>query len=691
MSTRSVLLLGLSILLIASCASSPVSPEDPAPTESRSALRTTEITGSIDLPVTGPADPGEPLELTVLTAAGSAEVGDGGSFVVAGVDTDKQQLMIVKNGKGKSFAMAYGRHKNNPSPRISARSTGLSLVMLNPMFLYASDVQRDSMMAIARRHQDFQELETRVFRAWKDDPEDPLEPAQHPEMYQIAAQIAHDVYAGGDALGDQAARRGRKEPVIRDKSGTWIKFENDMCVNFGAGIRPAGGGDTEAIPVWAKDKAIRLVWAWPPWVEVSPNETDHDLGYGRFIVDVSKGFHGSWADFDTAEGTASAWNITKGVVLTMDLLAGISAASNPEAPPELNITNEAANGLQTAITGQDTWSAAGFTFDIIMASASNIAAWYWADATDDARREFVNKAHGAIKRIANVAAWIQLGWDFGNKAIPFFYDLIDANSSRTYYLIHDENGLVVTENFPPERPEPPTGPPDAYVGRAVTLRATTTDPDGEDISYRFHWGYGETSEWSEPIASGDTLIVEHAFTTPGFVNVTVEAIDTNGIPSEMSEPLPVRVRYLPAIVDLFPQRYPNVVRLHNGVEWVHLAGTEALEVASVDPGSITLSVILPSAPAARAEDRITVLHPLRMRVGDMTDPNAVEAERPHPGAVKDGVDDLILSFDNGDLRSMLGLLEGPEYMVHVMGRLQDGTVFEAPGVLVMQDLWNTSR
>ncbi len=95
------------------------------------------------------------------------------------------------------------------------------------------------------------------------------------------------------------------------------------------------------------------------------------------------------------------------------------------------------------------------------------------------------------------------------------------------------------ENNPPHTPSAPTGPADGKRWREYTYNASTTDPDGDSVSYMFDWGDGSTSEWLGPHEPGETVSAEHRWMRRGSYEIKVKARDSKGAESEWSDPMPV--------------------------------------------------------------------------------------------------------------------------------------------------------
>ncbi len=98
---------------------------------------------------------------------------------------------------------------------------------------------------------------------------------------------------------------------------------------------------------------------------------------------------------------------------------------------------------------------------------------------------------------------------------------------------------ITTGNHPPNKPGKPSGPTSGRVGVSYTYTATTTDPDGDQIYYKFSWGDGSYSDWLGPYSSGDIVSASHSWSNKGNYEIRVKAKDTHGMESEWSDPLPV--------------------------------------------------------------------------------------------------------------------------------------------------------
>lgn len=86
----------------------------------------------------------------------------------------------------------------------------------------------------------------------------------------------------------------------------------------------------------------------------------------------------------------------------------------------------------------------------------------------------------------------------------------------------------VSANHPPAVPAAPSGPDTGVTNLDYTFTASTTDPEGDPISYMFDWGDGTFSPWVAPGSA------PHAWTAAGTYDVKVKAKDTFNAESDWS-------------------------------------------------------------------------------------------------------------------------------------------------------------
>ncbi len=80
-----------------------------------------------------------------------------------------------------------------------------------------------------------------------------------------------------------------------------------------------------------------------------------------------------------------------------------------------------------------------------------------------------------------------------------------------------------------------TGPSVTIPNVADAFSTVTTDPNGDNIRYRFDWGNGTMSDWSDALASGSAYTMTFTYTNRGQYYVKAQAKDQTGKTSDWSE------------------------------------------------------------------------------------------------------------------------------------------------------------
>jgi hypothetical protein len=100
---------------------------------------------------------------------------------------------------------------------------------------------------------------------------------------------------------------------------------------------------------------------------------------------------------------------------------------------------------------------------------------------------------------------------------------------------HTINVLLSLPNRSPRVPDVPSGPDTAAIDLVRTFSTSGTDPDGDDVSFRFDWGDGSTSGWSALRPSGSAVSDTHAWHAAGTFPVRAMARDIKGLVSDWSD------------------------------------------------------------------------------------------------------------------------------------------------------------
>jgi len=129
--------------------------------------------------------------------------------------------------------------------------------------------------------------------------------------------------------------------------------------------------------------------------------------------------------------------------------------------------------------------------------------------------------------------------------------------------INSANTFIYTRA--PAKPSTPSGPPNGNVNHAYTYSSSTTDPDGDQVSYWFDWGDGTNSGWLGLYDSGATISGTYTWTKKGNYQIKVKAKDIHGVESIWSDSLPIKMpmsytlpglHFLEHLFTRFPHIFP---------------------------------------------------------------------------------------------------------------------------------------
>jgi len=126
----------------------------------------------------------------------------------------------------------------------------------------------------------------------------------------------------------------------------------------------------------------------------------------------------------------------------------------------------------------------------------------------------------------------------------FWYWKLDGENDGTdnpiTVTMDSDHTLTPRFNPHPNTPSQPSGPASGYVETSYSYSTSTTDPEGDNLKYRFYWDDGLTTTigW---YPSGATVSASHAWGSPGIYYVKVKAMDSLGAWSDWSSCLTVNI------------------------------------------------------------------------------------------------------------------------------------------------------
>lgn len=97
------------------------------------------------------------------------------------------------------------------------------------------------------------------------------------------------------------------------------------------------------------------------------------------------------------------------------------------------------------------------------------------------------------------------------------------------------------KNHPPYAPYTPRGPSSGLVNQSYDFSSLAIDPNYDSVAIRFDWGNGDTSEWSQLVATDQIVSMSCSWTLPNIYYVKAQAKDQKEAFSEWSLPLYVSI------------------------------------------------------------------------------------------------------------------------------------------------------
>ncbi|MCX6672142.1 MAG: PKD domain-containing protein, partial [Euryarchaeota archaeon] len=104
-------------------------------------------------------------------------------------------------------------------------------------------------------------------------------------------------------------------------------------------------------------------------------------------------------------------------------------------------------------------------------------------------------------------------------------------------------GIVVVNigpDYPPSTPQKPSSTTTGYADKSYIYTTNATDPNNDQIYYRWDWGDGNYSIWLGPYNSGQVASASHVW-AKGNYSIKVKAKDALGLESGWSDPLTIRM------------------------------------------------------------------------------------------------------------------------------------------------------
>lgn len=110
---------------------------------------------------------------------------------------------------------------------------------------------------------------------------------------------------------------------------------------------------------------------------------------------------------------------------------------------------------------------------------------------------------------------------------------------------------LLFDNQPPAIPNV-TGPHVGAPGFELTYAATSIDPDGDQIYFKWDWGDGNLTDWLGPVNSSEPIVTHHAWINSGNSTIYVQVKDSQGLVQNQTLLYPVSIGPQLKLINLVP-------------------------------------------------------------------------------------------------------------------------------------------
>lgn len=124
--------------------------------------------------------------------------------------------------------------------------------------------------------------------------------------------------------------------------------------------------------------------------------------------------------------------------------------------------------------------------------------------------------------------------------LTYFWNIVSWDNHGLSTNSPSWHFTTINPNNPPNKPNKPIGEISGKIEQNYTYITNTTDPDGDQIYYKWDWGDGTYSTWDGPYDS-NLLVNASNNWDKGTYNIRVKAKDIYNLESNWSEPLIIRI------------------------------------------------------------------------------------------------------------------------------------------------------
>lgn len=432
--------------------------------------------------------------LQVQTWMGRYDVDAKGRFEARFPDIDDTRFAFVTHRDAPNDAIYYGYYfparfdsetlrpfvDRGNGVQIDARSTALTMILVNPLMFDSTIDQRAMLAEEAVRHPMFETLAAAIEDHKSLRPTEAIRYETTPDLYMLASRITID--------GLKAIAARTPDTIVEDVTPQGITYNYDMAypqntpgggitiynpkmAHYVAGFHPVGDsswnpevGGTAWFVVPGKERWLN-VSIFPPKIEtVPPTQVPVSLGYGASVLEIYKGFQFNqpfstlWAIPPARMGmVANAW----AAMNMMIALAGdITSILFPDAGGVVQyITNNFSNPqyFETVfndINARDRTRTIGSMYQLFVSLLPSMESYIKQQAAIIYGN--ASGSNGTLTQISTLfnAVWALVGGggivnaiiDLTTQVLPFYYDLFTAGNHAVYPIYN--GGVAPHPNSP---------------------------------------------------------------------------------------------------------------------------------------------------------------------------------------------------------------------------------------------------
>ena len=506
---RRRVLMGFTVLaafVLVSCATTgPSGPEAVSPP-----IHTRTVTGTVDLPDGAAPDASD---LTVLSFAGEAPVGQDGTFSLVVPETDLPQVLLVL-GEGTSPVLLGYVTAAEVDVVVDASSTALALVLLNPFTAMFSAADRSELVAMIESKDWWPELVEWTEDALARSRSGRIDGQAEPALLQLASGLAIDV------LNDwPSGSMSIEGPWLSDGPGDAIDIVNPGAT-YGAATFRSGPGDSVYVLLDSDRSEIRIHPAWPPFPDMMSRTTTRvDVGEGTFVVSFTRGDMTS-LDASTANGAASLWNASRALTELLALATGVTYCPDPA---ELGLEAADFHLVASRLRACDTIGLVRALLELMEEQPGEISTWFWEEDLPEAELyvETISPLLSGIMFSTSVLAPEET-------RVPFYCGLTSGSGLDSRSITNVDGHLTETgSNYAP-RARFTVTPPGSQPGALLVFDASESfDPGAPTGALEYRWDWENDGAWDTTWSTVD--VIGHGFADAGAREVTLQVRDRSGM------------------------------------------------------------------------------------------------------------------------------------------------------------------